>query len=169
MSYHIHPFLFRPNLQTEPPQLQGKSSDVNCYSPHATASDRLASPYNRLGRSCQRFEMISLVVNRLTELNHIFECHWISYIISYQKLWIVESYPDMRWNECEKILWHISGWASIPGWTNPEPEALAVATVPSGPNRNFAIQRGRKIHDTFVAKVYWSSQWKQSARSHREK
>lgn len=47
MSYHIHPFLFRPNLQTEPPQLQGKSSDVNCYSPHATASDRLASPYNR--------------------------------------------------------------------------------------------------------------------------
>lgn len=28
-------------------QLQGKSSDVNCYSPHATASDRLASPYNR--------------------------------------------------------------------------------------------------------------------------
>lgn len=122
-----------------------------------------------LGRSCQRFEMISLVVNRLTEPNHIFECHWISYIISHQKIWIVESYPNMRWNKCEKILWHISGWASIPGWTNPEPEALAVATVPRGPNRNFALQRGRKIHDTFVAKVYWSSQWKQSARSHREK
>ena len=161
-----------------PFQTQPTNRTFNCKANHlmsiATALTQLPQTdlqalTTDLGRSCQRFEMISLVVNRLTELNHIFECHWVSYIISHQKIWIVESYPDMRWNECEKFLWHISGWASIPGWTNPEPEALAVATVPRGPNPNFALQRGRKIHDTFVAKVYWSSQWKQSARSHREK
>ena len=40
MSYHIC-------CETQPicpPNLQGKSADVDCYSPHATASDRLASP-----------------------------------------------------------------------------------------------------------------------------